>query len=65
MYWCMELDWDVRLHLLKREVPALTLGRVGRLGWTTWLGTRRADRDADDLCLHAETFVAAAGEFAA
>jgi type VI secretion system protein ImpH len=65
LYGCMELDWDVRMRLAKAEVPRLKLGRVGQLGWTTWLGTRRADRDADDLRLNAERFVAPAGVFAA
>jgi type VI secretion system protein ImpH len=59
LYFSLELDWDVRLLLQHAEVPALTLGRTGRLGWTTWLGHRRTDRPADDLCLHAEAFVAA------
>jgi type VI secretion system protein ImpH len=61
LYSCFELDWDVRLLLKKDEVPPLKLGRDGRLGWTTWLGRRRPDRDADDLSLHAERFVASAG----
>ncbi len=52
-----ELDWDVRLRLAPGEVPRLRLGAAGRLGWTAWLGTRPVKRDADDLCLHAETFV--------
>jgi type VI secretion system protein ImpH len=65
LYGCMELDWDVRLRLAASEVPRLRLGRVGQLGWTTWLGTRSADRDADDLCLNAERFVAPAGVIAA
>lgn len=56
-YLCFELDWDVRLRLAAGDVPRLRLGAAGRLGWTTWLGTRPANRDADDLCLHAETFV--------
>jgi type VI secretion system protein ImpH len=60
-YGCMELDWDVNLILAKGDVPPLKLGVGRRLGWTTWLGTRRADRDADDLCLHAEAFVMPAG----
>lgn len=64
-YGCMELDWDVQLRLAKAEVPPLKLGRTGQLGWTTWLGTRRADRDADDLCLNAERFVAPPGALAA
>jgi type VI secretion system protein ImpH len=61
LYFCFELNWDVRLLLKRTEVPALTLGRAGRLGWTTWLGRRLKESDADDLCLHAESFVAAAG----
>jgi type VI secretion system protein ImpH len=57
-YLCFELDWDVRLRLQRDEVPRLTLGARGQLGWTTWLGIRRTATDADDLCLDAETFVA-------
>jgi len=54
LYLCFELDWDVQLLLDSREVPALVLGRDGQLGWTTWLGRRRRDDPADDLCLDAE-----------
>ncbi|MGH9371317.1 MAG: type VI secretion system baseplate subunit TssG, partial [Vicinamibacterales bacterium] len=57
-YLCFELDWDVRLHLKREEVPILRLGARGQLGWTTWLGTRRAASDAADLCLDGERFVA-------
>jgi type VI secretion system protein ImpH len=46
-----ELDWDVMLILFREEVPSLTLGQSGRLGWTTWLGTRRKETDAHDLVL--------------
>ena len=56
-YLSFELDWDVRLHLKREEVPRLTLGRMGRLGWTTWLGTRTAPTHADDLALDAETLI--------
>jgi type VI secretion system protein ImpH len=56
-YLCFELDWDVRLHLRREEVPALKLGRGGQLGWTTWLGRRTSTADAADLLLDAETFV--------
>jgi len=56
-YLCFELDWDVRLHLRRDEVPALTLGRAGRLGWTTWLGRRRSTTDAGDLVLDAEASI--------
>jgi type VI secretion system protein ImpH len=57
MYLCFELDWDVRLLLKQDEVPLLTLGGGGRLGLTTWLGRRRADTSADDLCLDGEAVV--------
>lgn len=56
-YLCFELDWDVRLLLKQNEVPPLTLGGSQRLGWTTWLGRRRRDTPADDLCLDAEAFI--------
>jgi type VI secretion system protein ImpH len=61
-YFSLELDWDVRLVLKHEQVPPLTLDRKRQLGWTTWLGTRRTARDADDLCLHAETVSVRAGE---
>jgi type VI secretion system protein ImpH len=60
-YLCFELDWDVRLTLQRAEVPPLKLGLGGQLGWTTWLGTRRATTDAADLCLDGEQFVREAG----
>ena len=60
-YLCFELDWDIRLTLKREEVPRLKLGVGGQLGWTTWLGTRRAASDASDLCLDGETFVTEAG----
>ena len=61
LYLSFELDWDARLILTMDEVPPLTLGRQGRLGWTTWLGGRSAHTDAADLCLHAESFAAHKG----
>jgi type VI secretion system protein ImpH len=61
MYLAFELEWDVRLILRRDEVPALTLGRSGRLGWTTWLGDRRVETDADELCFDAEAFVSRTG----
>ena len=64
-YLCFELAWDVRLVLERGQVPALTLGRSGRLGWTTWLGHRRSETDAGDLCLDAEAFVDRTGVAAA
>jgi type VI secretion system protein ImpH len=58
LYRNLDLDWDVRLQLGRRHVPALRLGHAGRLGWTTWLGRPTGDRDRDDVCLDAESFVA-------
>ena len=46
-----ELDWDVMLILIREEVPSVTLGAAGLLGWTSWLGTRRKETDAIDLVL--------------
>jgi type VI secretion system protein ImpH len=54
LYLCFELDWDVRLVLGRDEVPPMVLGRDGQLGWTSWLGRRRREHDAADLCLDAE-----------
>ena len=53
-YFCFELEWDVRLVLAHDEVPKTSLGQFGRLGWTTWLGTRQTIADATDLTLDAE-----------
>jgi type VI secretion system protein ImpH len=61
LYLTFELEWDVRLILRADQVPPLMLGRSGRLGWTTWLGARRARTDADDLCFDAEAFAGPAG----
>jgi type VI secretion system protein ImpH len=61
LYFGFELGWDVRLVLRRDAVPPLVLGRGGRLGWTTWVGARRDETDADDLCLDAETFVGRGG----
>jgi type VI secretion system protein ImpH len=52
LYVGQERSWDVQLVLKKAEVPASRLGTFGRLGWTTWLKTAPAPRDADDLVLN-------------
>jgi type VI secretion system protein ImpH len=57
LYQGHELDWDLRLRLARAEVPRLTLGTQGRLGWTTWLGRRPTATDADDLCFPADSCV--------
>lgn len=46
-----ELRWEVLFAIRREEVPAVELGRNGRLGWTTWLGTEPHDRDREDLLL--------------
>jgi len=68
LYLGFELDWDLHLVLRRDEVPRLQLkggqappGGEGRLGWTTWLGSRRSDLDADDLCLDAEASIGRSG----
>lgn len=57
-YLCFELDWDVQLLLKQDEVPSAKLGGRTRLGWTTWLGTRRRPTPAGDLCLDVEQQIA-------
>ena len=48
-----EYAWDLQLILRHEEVPPLCLGSpTARLGWTSWLGTRPGDREADDLILN-------------
>ncbi|MGW8369597.1 MAG: type VI secretion system baseplate subunit TssG, partial [Gammaproteobacteria bacterium] len=50
------LDWDLRLVVLKEEVPSVVLGTQGQLGWTSWLGNRTADTDADDVLIKPEAY---------
>ena len=56
-YLCFELAWDVSLVLLNKQVPKMTLGQNGRLGWTTWLGQYSTVEDASNLTLDAELLV--------
>lgn len=49
LYTGDQFTWDVQMVLEQKEVPAVQLGRAGRLGWTTWLKTREFDRDAEDI----------------
>ncbi len=46
-----ELFWDVQYVLLADEVPGTQLGSGGFLGWTTWINTRKPDRNAEDLLI--------------
>ena len=50
-YVGFEFHWDARLVLAAAEVPKLKLGGPDRLGYSSWLGKRRARTDADDLVL--------------
>lgn len=45
------LDWDVRLVLKRPDVPPLQLG-ARRLGWTTYLASGPAARDARQLLIN-------------
>lgn len=45
------LDWDVRLVLRQPDVPPLQLG-ARKLGWTTWLASGPAARDARQLLIN-------------
>jgi type VI secretion system protein ImpH len=45
LYTNDEWAWQVRLLLIDVAVPGMTLGQAGRLGWTTWLGTKRVQAD--------------------
>jgi type VI secretion system protein ImpH len=47
-----ELSWDVNLVLKKEQVPQAQLNGQFALGWTTWLGERHSDVNADDLRLN-------------
>ena len=52
-----ELAWDVRLILKRKEVPTTCLDGSSRLGWTTWLGQRPGQNNADDLVFNATGYV--------
>lgn len=40
LYTSGEWAWQVRLLVNAGDAPGISLGRVGRLGWTSWLGRR-------------------------
>jgi len=46
-----ELSWELQLILSAAEVPRIRLGKMGQLGWSTWISSRRFEKDADDLVL--------------
>jgi len=45
------IDWDLNLVLACEDVPQLSLGQAGELGWTSWLGERKTTADADDVII--------------
>ncbi len=51
-YINQELFWDAQLVLKREEVPEISLGSAGQLGWTTWLRSKPFERDADDLVIN-------------
>lgn len=53
-YVGIEMDWDVELTLRADEVPRASLGGGARLGWTSWIGTRKEATPANDLRLNPE-----------
>ncbi|MCC2974179.1 type VI secretion system baseplate subunit TssG [Massilia sp. IC2-476] len=54
-YAGLVLDWDVRLILKQQQVPRLALGSR-RLGWTTFLASGPAGRDANQLLINPTAF---------
>lgn len=50
----IEFAWDLKLILLRAEVPKPELGRSVALGRASWLGQYRRQEDADDLCIDVE-----------
>lgn len=51
-----QYSWELNLVLRRTEVPAVRLGRVGHLGWTTWLHADDRRTDAADLRLRATRY---------
>ncbi len=51
-YIGFEFNWEVNLILKKDQVPMSRLDGQTRLGWTSWIGERQSDSDADDLMLN-------------
>jgi type VI secretion system protein ImpH len=46
-----ELSWEIQLILKAIEVPSTCLGKMGQLGWSTWLRSKKFDKDVGDLVL--------------
>jgi type VI secretion system protein ImpH len=48
-YVGLELAWDAQMIVKASEVPRLQLGKVGHLGWSSWLLHKKSSRDRGDL----------------
>jgi type VI secretion system protein ImpH len=59
-YLGLDLDWAVQLVVAREEVPKSLPGQYGRLGWTTWLGTKPHVVNPDKLLLSSERLLPAA-----
>jgi type VI secretion system protein ImpH len=46
-----EFLWEIQLILKASMIPRLSLGRMGQLGWSSWLGSRKFQKNADNLVL--------------
>ncbi len=46
-----ELGWELNFVLNREDIPKIRLGRLGQLGWSTWLGGKKFAKDADNLVL--------------
>lgn len=51
-YVGIEFIVDMQPVLRKDDVPQAQLGSTSRLGWTSWLGERQQNVDADDLVIN-------------
>jgi type VI secretion system protein ImpH len=57
LYTSDEWSWQVRLLVGEGNAPGVSLGQVGRLGWTSWLG--RPLGVANDVIFYEEQIAAA------
>jgi type VI secretion system protein ImpH len=48
LYVGVEYSWEIKLGLKKQEVPLAWLGNSVWIGWSSWLGARLTDQDAED-----------------
>ena len=50
-YVGLHLDWDLRLVLIKEQMPPLRLGGATRMGWSSWLASAAPVRDPDQMVI--------------